>query len=91
MFPLSTAADAAASINCRCCCCCQVSRLQRERDEARQAKDHALVERDVALQQVRVLFDCNMRSPAVRVRGCLGMHWPVMIRNVALQEVGAGV
>jgi hypothetical protein len=39
---------------CCCCCCCrrQVSRLQRERDEARQAKDHALVERDVALQQV---------------------------------------
>jgi hypothetical protein len=36
-----------------CCCCCQVSRLQRERDEARQAKDHALVERDVALQQVK--------------------------------------
>jgi hypothetical protein len=36
-----------------------VSRLQRERDEARQARDNALVERDVALQQV-----CSMQQAA---------------------------
>lgn len=100
MLHISSCSDVRATAGCaamllaRRVCAVQVSRLQRERDEALRAKDHVMVERDVALQQVGASAGGCAGGAAHTTRGCAGggghtLAWNIKRFRMSLAGSGA--